>query len=169
MKRARRAWLVAVLGAGVITAGTAVSLHSHPLHTTLTEITFSPREQRIQVMLRVFADDLGTAVAAFAKVKQGSDHEVPDRASYAYLTHAVALAERGGRRLPLEWCGTKRTADLVWICLRAKSARGLGALEVHNRVLFDLHDDQINIVQVTDGRRRHSLLFTKGDGPKRLP
>jgi len=40
---------------------------------------------------------------------------------------------------------------------------------VHARLLFDLYEDQINIVQARYEGRRVSLLFSRGDPPKPLP
>jgi hypothetical protein len=40
---------------------------------------------------------------------------------------------------------------------------------VSSKLLFDKYRDQINIVQATYDGRRTSLLFTDGEGEKRLP
>ena len=62
----------------------------------------------------------------------------------------------------------RRTADLVWVCVEARSPAGLAPLSVRNAVMCDLFDDQVNVVQGTIGGSRRSLLFTRGDRAKRL-
>ena len=42
----------------------------------------------------------------------------------------------------------------------------LGRVEA--RMLFEVYDDQVNIVQLSDGSRRQTLLFSKGDGAKEV-
>jgi hypothetical protein len=55
---------------------------------------------------------------------------------------------------------------VVWLCLRAGSASG--ELSVVDQMLCELFADQVNIVQAVAGARKSSVLFTKGDGGKRL-
>jgi hypothetical protein len=57
---------------------------------------------------------------------------------------------------------------VVWLCLRAPAPRAAARLTVHNRMHFELFEDQVNVVQATLGGRRRSELFTRGDGPKPL-
>jgi hypothetical protein len=45
----------------------------------------------------------------------------------------------------------------------------LRGVRIGNSALCELYDDQVNIVQVTVGKLRRSLLFSPGDAPKRLP
>jgi hypothetical protein len=58
--------------------------------------------------------------------------------------------------------------DLMWVCLRAPAPGGPVGLRVVHKVLFDLYADQINIVQAAYSGKRISLLFTRGDGFKKL-
>ena len=142
---------------------------AHPLHTTLTELTHSPAAGSVEVSMRVFADDFSTAVARHAGTAPAPDHRVPDAAAFAYLSARFALIDARGRPLGLRWCGARRVEDVVWVCLRGQAPARLAGVRVLNRVLLDLYDDQINLVQAVYEGRRYSLLFTKGDGAKRLP
>jgi hypothetical protein len=56
----------------------------------------------------------------------------------------------------------------MWLCFRAGAPSGLAGMQVTHRVLFDLYADQINIVQANYNGKRISLLFTRGDGLKKL-
>jgi hypothetical protein len=39
-------------------------------------------------------------------------------------------------------------------------------VKLSSRLLFEVFNDQVNIVQATYDGHRHSMLFTAGDGPK---
>jgi hypothetical protein len=130
----------------------------HPLHTTLTELSFNAAERTVQVSVRTFADDFRTAAG-----------DVSDSAAFAYLRSALVLSDRDGRVLPLAWCGLRRTTDLLWLCLHAPAPRGLAGVQVRAGLLFDLYRDQINIVQARYGGRQTSFLFSRGDPAKVLP
>jgi len=157
-----------LLGAAVVAVFTGPTAPAHPLHTTLTELTYVGATSTAQVSLRVFADDFGAAAGRRAGVQPAIDHSVPDSVALAYVRKTLTILDGEGRSLALAWCGRRRTGDLVWICLRAAAPGGLTGARVHARMLFELYDDQVNIVQVAGGTRRQTLLFTKGDGPKGL-
>jgi len=135
-----------------------MALAAHPLHTTLTQLTYRDADHSVEVTVRVFADDFRAALA----------RDVTDSAATAYLRSAFTLTDRAGRPIGVVWCGMKRTGDLLWLCLRAPAPRGLSGLRVRVAVLFDRYDDQINIVQAIFEGRRVVLLFTRGDASKPL-
>jgi len=142
---------------------------AHPLHTTLTEVVFRGDSRTVDVTVRIFADDLGAAVARRA-ARAGAPSTTTatsEAAVFAYLSATFALTDERGRRLPLQWRGSRRQGDLLWISLSAP-AMTLAGLRVRNSVLCELYDDQVNIVQASGGGRRTSLLFTKGDGAKKI-
>ena len=138
----------------------------HPLHTTLTELRVRPAARSVEIVMRVFVDDFSAAVA---RHDGGRPVAMPpsDSAAFRYVAGAFTLSDRAGRRLPLRWVGARRTGDLLWLTLTAPAAT-LDGVRVSNRVLVELHADQVNIVQATVGSRRASLLFTRGDGAKAL-
>jgi hypothetical protein len=139
--------------------GVLAALAAHPLHTTLTQIELRGADGSVQLTVRAFNDDLRAALGGDAS----------DSAASHYLRSTVALVDRTGRAIPLAWCGLRRSAGVVWLCLRG-TAPAAGGLRVRVAVLFDLYADQINIIQTShDGRRGGALLFTRGDAPKAVP
>jgi hypothetical protein len=147
----------AVIVCGI--AGSATVAFSHPLHTTLTEITTLP-DGSVQIVLRAFIDDFSAAVTRRA-TPQGTAIPTPaDSAAARYLGQTVVLTDAGGRRVPLQVAAMRRTDDLVWITLRAPTLRSVAGARLTNRVLFERWDDQVNIVQTAIGARRQTLLFT---------
>ncbi|MBV9773205.1 MAG: hypothetical protein JO040_04610 [Gemmatimonadetes bacterium] len=137
----------------------------HPLHTSLTEMSYDGASRTLQVQIRVFASDLQAVTA-----RKGAPPvaQVSDAQALAYVNGNFALST-GRTRLPLRWCGMRRGGDLFWICLRAPAPSGTQGVQVWNRMMFELFEDQINIVQVNTAGRRRSMIFTRGDGPRPLP
>lgn len=154
----RMATVVCLTGLAALNG--AAPMEAHPLHTTLTQVAAGPG--RATIWVRSFADDFARGVAAF-RAPTGSD------AAQTYLAASVVVWDRGGRRVLLEPCGTRRTNDLLWYCLRARTPGGLSGARILNRMQFSVYDDQVNVVQATYGGRSINLLFVAGDGPKRLP
>src|SRR2546422_7164099 len=89
---------------------TLALLAAHPLHTTLTQLTYRDADRSVEVMVRGFADDFRAALG----------EDVTDSAASAYVRSGVTIADRTGRPLPAAWCGLKRTGDVLWLCLRSE-------------------------------------------------
>jgi len=135
------------------------ALVAHPLHTTLTELRYQEVDRVVELTVRAFADDVRSALGG----------NVTDAAAFGYLRSTFTLADRAGRPLSVAWCGLRRTDAVLWLCLRAAAPDGVSGLRIRAGLLFDLYEDQINIVQVSERGRRTVLLFTRGDAPKPLP
>ncbi|HVD59305.1 MAG TPA: DUF6702 family protein [Gemmatimonadaceae bacterium] len=156
-----RRWLLPLsLAAGFITT----SLDAHPLHTSVAEITYDAAHRQLQISLRVFVDDLTKASDAYARSRPTTKELRVD----AYARSAFTITDRSGRQVMLQSCGGKLVSDLMWLCYRAAAPAGLSGFKVAHRILFDLYSDQINIVQANNNGKKQSLLFTHGDGLKRL-
>lgn len=139
---------------------------AHPLHSTITEI--SATNGAVRATIRVFADDFGTAVARSLKGRTVAAGAAWDAAAVAYVSASFTLTDGAGRTLPLRSCGIRRTADLYWVCVESAAPASLATLSVRNRLLCDVWDDQVNVVQANVAGTRRSLLFTKGDAAKPL-
>jgi hypothetical protein len=148
-----------MLLATLFVAVTGASASAHPIHTTLTQISWNASARVAEVTVRVFADDLEAA----ERGAQG------DAAAFAFVRSSLVLADRAGRALPLAWRGQRRTGDVVWIEVEARAPDGITGVQVLARMLADRYADQVNIVQADYGGERRSLLFVRGDAPKRLP
>jgi hypothetical protein len=161
--------LVATIMVGV-SAETALA---HPLHTSLAELAYDPATKEIRISVRVFVDDLTKASEAYARSRTRTTAiqtsvRSADSPIVAYARASFVVADRTGRVLLLASCGEKQVGDLLWICFRAPAPAGLSGFRVAHRMLFDLYSDQVNIVQASYNGNKVSLLFTRGDGFKRL-
>ena len=143
--------------------GFTASPAAHPLHTSLTEISYVQPTSTITVQVRVFAQDMDSVL------NRGSRRSVAsDSAIFGYFNRHLALSDERSRVVVLVPCGIRREGDALFACVRARHAASIATLTMRNELLLDLFDDQINIVQVKSGSSRRSLLFTKSAVRKRL-
>jgi hypothetical protein len=145
-------------------AGTALA---HPLHTTLAELTYDAAARTFSVSLRVFADDFSAAVNA-ASGKRGAASPPDDSAMFRYVRERFAILSPQGASAPLSWCGARRVAETLLLCVRAASPWPITGARVKNALLTEVFSDQVNMVQSSHGGKRRLLLFTSRDGPKSL-
>lgn len=130
---------------------------AHPIHTTLTVMTVNGNT--VTLSIRAFADDFSRVVATSAGVPVPRDSSVESQnvASYVRARFSIAGAT-------LEPCGIQRVADAYLVCFRATLAAGAG-IRAENRMLTELHPDQVNIVQASRGSEKQTRLFTRTSAP----
>lgn len=136
---------------------------AHPLHTSLTEITHGSPSGTITVRVRMFAQDVDSALSV------GRQRTIaPDGHVLGYVNRHVALSDARGNAVALVSCGITREGEALFTCLRGAPGSLPSTLTLRNDLLFDLFDDQINIVQVVSAGSKRSLLFTRHSPRKRL-
>lgn len=157
----------ALAAALLVTGAAPSSLRAHAIHTTMTVVTTSPTGMTLNI--RTFADDFSGTVARFAGRRPPSDSSAPavDVARYVNARFEIRDAKTG-RIIPMESCGIRRANELYWLCFRAVTPGGNGGVTLRNRMLTELHDDQVNIVQVESHGARRTMLFTKASTPASL-
>ncbi len=142
---------------------------AHPMHTTITELAYQPGSRVVRATIRIFEDDFGRAVLGLpATAPAPAAAAVSDAAAEIYLRAHFGLAAADGHEVPLRWCGVRRAGNVVWVCIETGSNVAPSGLRVRNGVLFELYRDQVNIVQSQLGSAKTSVLFMRGDGPKRI-
>ena len=163
-KRARR---MRALLATLLFCGLPGTAQAHAIHSTLTEIVRA-NDGIVSVRIRTFADDFSAAVARHVKGAQRKDYAVTDGEAARYLGVTFMLTDSHGTLVPLTFVSQQRTGDVVWLELRAPGTSLSGA-SIRNAMLFEVHEDQVNIVKANYDRTSFTTLFSSGDRPKKLP
>ena len=163
---ARRSMLACALTAMCALAAMPGLADAHPLHTTMTELSYDPSARVLTATLRVFADDFSAAVTGG---RAGGPVVIPpDSAIVRYVSARFSVTGPGAGRVSMRWCGMRREGVVLFVCLRGAVSGSLAGASMRNALLTEVFTDQVNIVQATlDGRRR-TLLFTSRDGMKPL-
>lgn len=139
---------------------------AHPLHTTLTTVTWRGDRREIEVAVRTFTQDLVDAVTRAAR-SPAAGGSVSDSAACRYATAALSVRDAAGASLPVARCVAERAAEVTWIRLAIPAEHPVG-LRLRNAFLFERFADQVNIVQAELAGAPRTILFTTGDGPKPL-
>jgi hypothetical protein len=141
---------------------------AHPMHTAVTEVVQEDAGGRTSIQVRVYVDDLQTAVPLPA-IPAGTDSAAVDSTMARYLRATFALADRRGRPVRLAWVGAERAGDVILLRLRGEVPGGLAGARVTSLVLCERFEDQVNVVRAEYAGRTTTLLFTRGETAKVLP
>jgi hypothetical protein len=133
---------------------TPLAARAHPIHTTLTVVTFDPRSGQFTLSIRAFADDFSAAVARAAGRTAPRDSSLVALEAERYVRERVTVA--GAELVP---CGIERRGESYVLCFRA-SVADPGAATMKNTLLTELHADQVNVVQVAHRDTRRTHVFT---------
>jgi len=151
---------------------------AHPMHTTVTEVVQEDARGHVSIQVRVYLDDLRSAVPRPAGTAgtspAGADtaaaiFAAADSTMARYLRATFAIADRTGRPVRLAWAGAERTGDVILLRLRGEVPGGLAGARVTSLVLCERFEDQVNVVRAEYAGRTTTLLFTRGETAKVLP
>ncbi len=130
---------------------------AHPLHSSVTTVTWRQETRTLELTIRVFTEDLEQALARRGGTACG------------YVAAAMTLRDAAGNAVPLARCAITDQDDVTWIRLSAAVGDSPpSGLRLANTVLFELFADQINVVQARIGGRSRTVVYTRGDGTKSL-
>lgn len=142
---------------------------AHTFHTSLTRMDYNAKDQTVEITIQVFAHDLETAVEKRAGKRINLDKS-KDAAKFIleYLNDRFALKNKAGETKKLAWVGKEQSADSVWLYVETESTEGLENSSLENRLFFELHDDQVNLVTFRAAGKKQDFAFKPGDSAKQI-
>ena len=148
---------------------------SHKFHASIAQVDYDVKTQNVEIVIRFFTDDFETAVSQHSKraFKLGAPQAYKDKANgaavLAYLRERFELKTKSGQPVKLAWVGMEGQADMVWVYVEAKCPGGLAGAQARNRVLHELYEDQVNIVNYKYDGKQSGTMFNAQDGFKVVP
>lgn len=141
---------------------------AHKFHTSFTEANYNAEAGTLEVTLRTFPDDLEAAVRRRAPAATSAPPAARDQKKEfeervaAYVAATFRVQTPGGDPIKISWVGMDAGVDSAWLYFEARLPAGTESFGLSNRLLFDLFDDQINLVNLKTKDRRTALRFERG-------
>ncbi len=142
----------------------ATPASAHPIHTSTAEADYNRESQRLEVSLRVFADDFEAALGDLAG-KKISLEKTPrpelDALIRAYFIEHFIVKTRDGGLASQHLIGRelKDAANELWFYFEIALPAGVDGARIDYTVLRERFPDQLNSVRVRDGPRQATLVF----------
>jgi hypothetical protein len=132
----------------------------HPLHVSVTEIEMDNKDQRLEIMMRVFMDDL--------EVTLRQKYQMPDldvlnpkgrtidqmMEEYLKLHFKIAL---DNKTQVLKYLGHEQEGDAFIFYIEVAKVKKWKTIQIQNDIIMEIYDDQSNIVHVTSNETVRSL------------
>ncbi|WP_432714263.1 DUF6702 family protein [Pedobacter sp.] len=147
--------------------GVPVFNNRHPLHLSSMELNYTTKGGTLEISCRLFTDDLEDALRKQFKVPADlsapAKHKAMDELLKKYIAMHVQL-KANEKALPLNYLGFEKDREAIVVYIESATVKGLKKLEIQNSLMYDVFDDQGNIMHMIYNGARKS---TKLDYPDR--
>ena len=154
--------------------------HLHKVHVSVSQLEYNQKAQSVEIVLRVYADDLENALSQHSKRQIKLDPATANKDKrvvetvVAYLRDSFQLKDKAGRAVRLNWVGMEWQTDMYWLYVEGKmpavpaNSNALEGAQLKNKVFNELFDDQVNIVNAKIQNKQFGLMFESKDGFKTI-
>ena len=143
----------------------------HPIHVSVTEIEMDEKDKRLEIMMRVFTDDLQLTLRQATNQPEldflslsakGRDEMV---AGYLKNHFKISL---DGKAQKITYLGHEQEDPALIFYIEVPNIKKWKTIEVQNDIIMEVHTDQSNLVHVTVKEKIRSLRLTKNTPADKL-
>ena len=140
----------------------------HPVHVSVTEITVDGKEKELEIISRIFIDDLETAIREAKKqptlnLLQPGSAVTTDQLVSEYLQNRFKII-LNGKAQKIKYLGHEVESEAILCYIQVVNVKKLETIEVYNSVITEVHEDQSNLINVTQRENVKSLRLMR-DNP----
>lgn len=137
------------------------AVKEHPLHLSVMEIAHDQKEKELEITLRVFIDDLQSAIGnklnqPDLNILKPVSSTTTDKLVWEYLQPHISI-QLDGKKQSIKYLGHEADADAMTFYIQVQPVKTWKAIEIKNSILTELFNDQSNLVNVTIGEKTKSL------------
>ena len=155
-----------ILGFYLLIIALAPAASAHRYHTSVTRLEYNAEEKSVEITVQTFVDDLEAALSKRAGAQVHLDGSKDANALLFDYVRSVFQLRSGNEIGQLQWIGMESKGHSAWIYLQIKTpasvSKSSSKAVLSNTLLFELFEDQVNIVNIHNHRRVASLVFKRG-------
>lgn len=150
----------------ILVAIVTSSFALHPIHVSVCDLEFDRKEERLELTMRIFTDDLEQQIRKETGNKTMDILNPPqefstDELFEEYLNRHFKL-EVNGAYTSYEYLGHEVEAGSVYCYMMVPEVTELSSLTVFNDILLDIFDDQVNLIHVEVDGDIQTMMFKEG-------
>ena len=140
-----------------------LSFSAHKYYLSLTQITYKPETESLQVIINVFMDDIETALNKKYAIdlQLTTEKELKDNDIYfqKYLNEKLHFKIDDISK-KFVYIGKEYDGDLVYFYLEIENIEHLKSIRITNKILIDYFPKQQNLIKSKVGKKHKSILLT---------
>ncbi len=134
----------------------------HEYYISLTQVEYVPQKKSVQIITRLFVDDFENALRARYNndITFGGREETENIDEYIerYLKDKLII-KINGNKANFTYIGKESDIDIVKCYLEIEGVKRINSFEVTNTLLFDLIEEQQNIVKTKINSNQKSVIL----------
>lgn len=137
----------------------------HPFHVSVCDIYYNPRSTRIELVQRIFLDDLEQALRAYADdpyldIMHPKDAVAFDSLLEVYYTEKIAL-KVNDQSQSIKYLGHKRKQTQMYSYMETnqKIKKVPQQIHIRNTLLLERFKDQQNLMKIHIGDQKESIML----------
>ena len=141
---------------------------THPIHVSITEIGFDEKERELEIIMRIFWDDLERAIRDERKqpdlnLLEPGNAITTDQLISGYLQTRFKIS-LNNKLQRTKYLGHEVEGEAILCYIQVMNVRKFDTIEVFNTIHTELFEDQSNLVHVTVNEKVKSLRLMR-DSP----
>jgi len=136
----------------------------HPLHVSVTEIEMDEKDKALEIMMRVFVDDVELTLRKTRNepaldVMQLKNGLTIDQMMTEYLKEHFKIS-LDGKAQKIKYIGHEVEGEAFIFYSEVSGVKKWNTIQVQNNIIMETHEDQSNLVHVTVKGNVRSLRLT---------
>lgn len=140
----------------------------HPYYISMTDINYNGKTKSLEVSIRIFTDDFEKVLRQNCNCKvdllKPQDKKAMGVLINRYIQQHLQLKVNGEIKT-LEFAGYQQEEESVWNYFQIKNIQQVNKIEMNNSLLYDLREEQINMLHVIINGKEQS---NKLDYPNKI-
>ena len=137
----------------------------HPVHVSVTEITYSEKDKALQMISRIFIDDLELSIQEELKdnyldILKPANGRTTDEIVSVYLLKHIKIKVDGKLQV-MKYLGHEVDGLAIICYIEIPNIKKLKTVEPMNDVIMETHHDQSNLVHITYKEKLKSLRLVR--------
>lgn len=138
----------------------------HKFFVSVTKIEYKQEKESLQIITQIFVDDLEKTLSErhLKEIHIGTKKETAQDEEYLkeYLLKKLKIKVNGAFA-SLNYIGKEMDIDQVKCYFEVTGISELKGMEIENKILMDLFEDQQNIIHVKTPSNRRSLILDRAN------
>jgi hypothetical protein len=149
-----------------------LGLYLHPLHVSVTEIEFDEKDKALEIMMRVFIDDLELTLRERLNqpeldILAPGNGQTVDQMVSAYLKDHFRIS-LDSKPQKIAYLGHEREGEAFIFYIEVSNVKKWKTIQIFNDIITETNEDQSNLVHVTARGNVRSLRLTRNTPSDKL-
>ena len=142
-----------------------VNQQKHKFYLSLTDIVYDQQDERLEITCDVFIDDFQNLLKKRYQrnflLVEGDEYDYTKKYIKKYLADKFSIRLKGNQK-QIKYLGKKYRDDKLRFYLYVNNVKPFDQIQITNKILMDLFEDQKNMIHISNGSETKSLLLEKG-------